>query len=179
MASNAQPTTAELVAFIRAHKWGVVASTGPSGEAQAAVVGIAVTDDLEIVFDTLGSTRKAANLRRDPRVAVVIGWDEAQTVQLEGVADEPAGAELARIQAVYFAAFADGPTPAWRGPGSRTSACGRAGCATSDFRGAEPGNPRADFPPTWEPALRALVERAPLARLPLPREGTCKGSRRC
>ena len=146
MASNAQPTTAELVAFIRAHKWGVVASTGPSGEAQAAVVGVAVTDDLEIVFDTLGSTRKAANLRRDARIAVVIGWDEAQTVQLEGIADEPAGAELARIQAVYFAAFADGPTRlAW--PGITYFRVRPRWLRISDFRGAEPVIHETGFAP--------------------------------
>lgn len=137
MEPKPQPTRAELVAFIRAHKWGVVASTGPAGEAQAAVVGISVTDDLEVVFDTLGSTRKAANLRRDPRIAVVVGWDEAQTVQLEGVADEPAGAELERIRAVYFAAFADGPTRlAW--PGITYFRVRPRWLRYSDFRGAEP-----------------------------------------
>ena len=146
MESGVQPTKAELVAFIRAHKWGVVASTGPSGEAQAAVVGVAVTDDLEVVFDTLGSTRKAANLRRDPRVAIVIGWDEAQTVQLEGVADEPAGAELARIQAVYFAAFADGPGRlAW--PGITYFRVRPRWLRYSDFRGAEPAIHETSFAP--------------------------------
>jgi hypothetical protein len=146
MQPGVQPTTAELVAFIRAHKWGVVASTGPSGEAQAAVVGVAVTDDLEVVFDTLGSTRKAANLRRDPRIAVVIGWDEAQTVQLEGVADEPAGAELARIQAAYFAAFADGPTRlAW--PGITYFRVRPRWLRISDFRGPEPVIHEIDLAP--------------------------------
>jgi general stress protein 26 len=103
-------TRAQLIAFIRKHRLGVEASVAATGTPQAAVVGIAVSDDLELVFDTLASTRKCANLRRDPRVAFVIGWDEEQTVQLEGVADEPAGAELARLQAVYFAAFPDGPS---------------------------------------------------------------------
>jgi hypothetical protein len=130
-------TKAELVTFIRAHKWGVVASTAAAGGAQAAVVGIAVTDDLEVVFDTLSSTRKAANLRRDARVAIVIGWDDAQTVQLEGVADEPAGAELARTQAAYFAAFPDGPTRlAW--PGITYFRVRPTWARYSDFRGAEP-----------------------------------------
>jgi hypothetical protein len=54
-------------------------------------------------------SRKAQNLRRDPRIAFVVGWDEEQTVQLEGVADEPTGAELARIKRTYFDAFPDGP----------------------------------------------------------------------
>jgi len=100
---------AELLAFLRRHRYAVQASTAADGAPQAAVVGIAVTDQLEIVFDTLSTTRKAHNLRQDPRVALVVGWDEEQTAQLEGVADEPTGDELARLKHVYFAAFPDGP----------------------------------------------------------------------
>src|SRR5882762_382246 len=85
----------DLVAFIRRHQWGVVSTlAAPGGGPQSAVVGVAVNDQLELVFDTLASTRKAQNLRRDPRVSVVIGWDDEQTVQYEGMADEPAGPEL-------------------------------------------------------------------------------------
>jgi len=103
-------TREQLVAFIRKHRWGVEASVAEDGHPQAAVVGVAVTDTLELVFDTLDSTRKCANLRHDPRIAFVIGWDEACTVQYQGIADEPKGEELARLQAIYFAAFPDGPT---------------------------------------------------------------------
>jgi hypothetical protein len=130
-------TPAQLVAFIRKHRWGVEASVASTGEPQAAVVGIAASDDLELVFDTLDNTRKCANLRRDPRVAFVIGWDEAQTVQLHGVADEPAGPELARLQAVYFAAFPDGPSRlSW--PGLTYFRVRPTWVRYSDFRGAEP-----------------------------------------
>jgi hypothetical protein len=109
-------TRDELVAFIRRHRWGVEASVAGSGQPQAAVVGVAVSDALELVFDTLGSTRKAANLRRDPRIALVIGWDQERTVQLEGIADEPTGAELAQLKAVYFAHFPDGSSrESWPG----------------------------------------------------------------
>ncbi len=80
-----------------------------AGAPQAAVVGYGVSDDLEIVFDTLGTTRKMVNLRRDARIALVVGWDEAQTVQIEGLADEPKGADLRRLERVYFAAYPDGP----------------------------------------------------------------------
>jgi len=89
------------------------------------------------VFDTLGNTRKCANLRRDPRVAFVIGWDEEQTVQLQGLADEPAGDELARLQALYFAAFPDGPSRlSW--PGITYFRVRPTLLRYSDFRGAEP-----------------------------------------
>lgn len=78
------------------------------GVPQAAVVGYGISDRLEIVFDTLGTTRKMQNLRRNPRIALVIGWDDDQTVQLEGLADEPTGSELDRLKQVYFDAHPDG-----------------------------------------------------------------------
>lgn len=98
----------ELVWFLRRNRLAVQASTAPDGSPQAAVVGFAVSDDLEIVFDTVGTTRKYLNLRADPRIALVIGWDDAVTAQLEGIADFPAGAELARLQECYFRVHPDG-----------------------------------------------------------------------
>jgi pyridoxine/pyridoxamine 5'-phosphate oxidase len=103
-------TRADLVAFLRRHKLAVVATSSATGNPQAAVVGFAVSDALELVFDTLADTRKAVNLRARPDVAVVIGWDEEQTVQLEGVADFPTGAELERLKPIYYAAYPDGPS---------------------------------------------------------------------
>jgi general stress protein 26 len=99
----------ELLAHLRKRRYCVVASIAPDGAAQAAVVGFAVSDDLELVFDTLTTTRKMANLRRDPRIAVVAGVGEDEcTVQIEGVADELTGPDLERLRPVYFAAFPDG-----------------------------------------------------------------------
>jgi hypothetical protein len=111
----ANVTRTELVAFLRRHRFCVEATVAASGAPQAAVVGIAVSNHLEIVFDTIGTTRKAQNLRRDPRIALVIGWDEEQTVQIDGLADEPEGAELDRLKAIYFAAWPDGvERQAWK-----------------------------------------------------------------
>jgi PPOX class probable F420-dependent enzyme len=101
-------TRSEILEFLRAHRLCVLATTSPDGQPQAAVVGYGVSDDLEIVFDTLSSTRKCENLRRDARVALVIGWDDERTVQIEGHADFPMGAELARIRDCYFAAYPEG-----------------------------------------------------------------------
>jgi hypothetical protein len=97
-----------MLQFIRRHRYAVQASATADGAPQAAVVGIAVSDALEVVFDTLGTSRKAENLRHEPRIALVVGWDEEQTLQLEGVADEPSGDELQRLKRVYLAAFPDG-----------------------------------------------------------------------
>jgi general stress protein 26 len=97
-----------MLQFVRRHRYAVQASVATDGAPQAAVVGIAVSDALEVVFDTLGTSRKAKNLRHEPRMALVVGWDEEQTLQLEGVADEPSGDELQRLKRVYLAAFPDG-----------------------------------------------------------------------
>jgi hypothetical protein len=97
-----------LLAFLRKHRLCVQASVAKGGSPQAAVVGYAVSDRLELIFDTLASTRKYANLRRDPRVALVVGWDAEQTLQLEGLVDEPSGDDLVRLKQLYLAAFPDG-----------------------------------------------------------------------
>jgi pyridoxine/pyridoxamine 5'-phosphate oxidase len=128
---------ADLVEFARGPKWAVEASVAADGSPQAAVIGVAVTDRLEIVFDTLGTTRKAQNLRENPRVALVIGWDDAQTLQIQGVAREPAGAELDAAKQVYFARFPDGrEREAW--PGITWFVVRPTWARYSDFRGAEP-----------------------------------------
>jgi len=101
-------TRDELLAFLRRHRFAVEATVAHDGAPQAAVVGFAVSDELEIVFDTLADTRKIANLRLERRIALVIGWDEERTVQIEGLADEPEGRERERLLAVYLAAWPDG-----------------------------------------------------------------------
>ncbi len=109
-------TRAELLSFLRRHRLAVEASVGRDGTPQAAVVGIAVGDELEIVFDTLETTRKCANLRADPRVALVVGWDEEATAQIEGVAHFPTGADLVRARELYFSVYPDGRDRlTWRG----------------------------------------------------------------
>jgi hypothetical protein len=72
----------------------VQTSVSPLSGPQAAVVGIVVSDHFEVFFDTVESSRKAANLRRNPKVALVVGGlsvGDERTVHYEGVADEPSG----------------------------------------------------------------------------------------
>jgi pyridoxine/pyridoxamine 5'-phosphate oxidase len=99
---------AELIAFVRARGLGVVASRGPAGSPQAALVGLAATDQGELVFDCSRASRKYANIDRDPEVAVVVGWDDEVTVQIEGSADVASGGDLERCQAAYFEQYPDG-----------------------------------------------------------------------
>lgn len=101
----------ELIAYLRSQRWAIEASCSASGRPQAAIVGYAATEMLELVFDTLAGSRKAANLRSNPRIALVIGgWQEAspRTLQLEGVVDFPTGPDLERVKRAYLAVFPDG-----------------------------------------------------------------------
>ena len=105
-------TRDDLLQFMRSEKYAVQTSVSAAGSPQAAVVGIAVTDAFEIVFDTVASSRKVPNLRANPSIAFVIGGTrdgDERTVQYEGIADEPGGADLDRLLAVYYARFPDGP----------------------------------------------------------------------
>ena len=108
-----------LLEFLRRHRLAVQASISRAGAPQAAVVGYAVTDRFEIVFETVDFSRKAQNLRRNNRIALVIGGTldgEERTVQYEGIADEPSANELEALRQVYYAAYPDGPSRlSWRG----------------------------------------------------------------
>jgi hypothetical protein len=53
----------DVLAYIRCHRFAVIATAERTGAPYAVVVGVATTDSLEVVFDTLISTRKHANLQ--------------------------------------------------------------------------------------------------------------------
>jgi PPOX class probable F420-dependent enzyme len=86
----------------------VIATRGPDGVPQAALVGITATDRGELVFDTAVKSRKLRNLRAFPRVAVVIGWDDEVTLQCEGDADVLIGQERERCLYAYVQQYPDG-----------------------------------------------------------------------
>lgn len=96
---------------MRRHKLAVVATIGPDGGPQSALVGVGVTHEFEIVFDTLSTTRKHANLQRDSRIAVTFSGPDEQTLQYEGVAlpVSVAGAEDEVYRQVYYEAWPVGP----------------------------------------------------------------------
>jgi PPOX class probable F420-dependent enzyme len=98
----------ELVTFIRERGLAVVATRGPDGAPQAALIGVAATDRAEVVFDTLASSRKYRNIEAAPDVALVIGWEDEVTVQCEGPADIPTGLDRDRCVSAYFDQYPDG-----------------------------------------------------------------------
>lgn len=102
-------TREELLTFLQSKRFVVLASASEGGQPEAAAMGVAVNQEFELVFDTIGTSRKVANLRKNPRIAFVIGWDEGKTAQYEGIAEELSGEDLQKYKPLYFEAFPDGP----------------------------------------------------------------------
>lgn len=127
---------ADLLALLRSEPHWVVATVGPDGHPASAVVGVAVADDLTLIFDTLAPTRKCQNLRADPRVSLTM-WHGERTVQIAGLADEPAGEALTALRDLYLAAFPTGiERLAW--PGITHVRVRPTWVRWSDFSGPEP-----------------------------------------
>ena len=106
----------EVFEFMNRESLAVLATVAEKGQPEAALMGFAVTPELEIIFDTVKSSRKYPNLKNNPRVAWVIGCTTEVTVQYEGIAKELEGADLAKYQRTYFAKFTDGPArQSWLG----------------------------------------------------------------
>ena len=72
------------MSFVRARALAVVATYGPDGAPEAALVDVAAIDAGEIVFDTSSRSRKYRNIQASPRVALVVGWDDEVSVQWKG-----------------------------------------------------------------------------------------------
>lgn len=94
----------ELADFIGACDLAVIGYLSPEGTPQGAVVGFAVTPELEIVFDTVNSSRKYRNLKARAQCSVTM-WTGEITVQYEGIAEETG---LDRYKEAYFKKLPDG-----------------------------------------------------------------------
>jgi Pyridoxamine 5'-phosphate oxidase len=66
-------TELDLYTFITKHKLGVLGTICQGGTPQSALVGIAITLQLEIIFDTVSTSRKYPNLISRPACSLVIG----------------------------------------------------------------------------------------------------------
>ncbi len=95
-------TKKDLLNFVRKHNLAVISTVSKKGFPEAAVIEFAETNNLEIIFDTMNSSRKYKNIKNSNKVAFVIGWDENITVQYEGEAFELEEKELEKYQAIYL-----------------------------------------------------------------------------
>lgn len=94
-------TLKEVLYFIKRHDLAIVA-TSNDNKPQAAVVEYCELDDLTIIIDTLRTSRKYKNLQSNKRVAIVIGWDDDKTVQIDALAIELNGGRLQEAKKAYF-----------------------------------------------------------------------------
>ena len=101
-------TLEEVFDIAKSKRYLVVSTVNEAGAAEAALMGFALTQAKEIVFDTLSTSRKAVNLGRNPAAAVVIGWDDNISLQIEGAARRPVGDDLASAKEAYFSQWPDG-----------------------------------------------------------------------
>ena len=101
-------TLEEVFDIAKRKRFLVVSTVNETGAPEAALMGFAVTQSNEVVFDTLASSRKAVNLARNPAAALVIGWDDNVSLQIEGLARRPIGDDLASAKTAYFREWPDG-----------------------------------------------------------------------
>jgi pyridoxine/pyridoxamine 5'-phosphate oxidase len=101
-------TLEQIFEIAKRKRFLVVSTVDESGAPEAALMGFALTQANEIVFDTLSSSRKAINLARNPATALVIGWDDNVSLQIEGIARRPVGEDLASAKEAYFRDWPDG-----------------------------------------------------------------------
>ncbi len=101
-------TLEEVFDIARRKRFLVVSTVNESGAPEAALMGFALTQANEVVFDTLSTSRKAVNLTRNAAAALVIGWDDGVSLQIEGPARRPVGDDLASAKAAYFREWPDG-----------------------------------------------------------------------
>jgi pyridoxine/pyridoxamine 5'-phosphate oxidase len=94
-----------LYEFLKPHRYGVISTVSKEGMPEAAYIGLAATPELDLIFETLNTSRKFLNLRRNPHAALVIGWDHERTLQYEGVAEEPDEFSLDDLKDTYYAAL--------------------------------------------------------------------------
>jgi len=96
--------SAEQLAYLRDHRWSMLATGKRDGSPQVSMVGYALDDDGAILVSVKRYTAKQRNARRQPKVAVIVHDDRRQLV-VYGVAEtvetDPRRAEMsAKVMAV-------------------------------------------------------------------------------
>jgi len=98
------------------YRLAVISTISPEKKPEAALIGIAISENLEIIFDTVTNSRKYQNIIQNSHVAVVIGWTNERTLQYEGRALLLNGNDAEKYKEVYYETYPDGRQRAamWR-----------------------------------------------------------------
>ncbi|HEX4850257.1 MAG TPA: pyridoxamine 5'-phosphate oxidase family protein [Puia sp.] len=107
-----------LYDFIKRHSLAVLSAVNKENKPESALVGIAVSPKLEIIFDTVKHSRKYPNLVIHPNVSLVIGWNDETTLQFEGKAIELGNSKNdEEFREIYYEVYPDGRNRAANWPG--------------------------------------------------------------
>ncbi|MDE2466304.1 MAG: pyridoxamine 5'-phosphate oxidase family protein [Alphaproteobacteria bacterium] len=99
----------EVYNFLGRRNLGVISTVSEQGTPEAALINYGVTEHLELILETLQTSRKYKNLYRNPNMAMVVGTGkECLTCQYEGVVSWPSDAALPGLLDIYFAARPEG-----------------------------------------------------------------------
>ncbi len=84
-------TDAEICDFLRTHKTIILSSIGPDGVPHPMPMWFVADDDFAVSMATFRGTQKIANLRRDPRVSLLVEagreYSELKGVVIYGTAE--------------------------------------------------------------------------------------------
>jgi pyridoxine/pyridoxamine 5'-phosphate oxidase len=95
-------TKDEIYNFLNARMLAVVSTIKEDGTPESAVVGFGQTKDFCLIFGTDNTSRKYVNIKRAPNVSFVIGWDNGETIQYEGLARELDDNEIDLVKDNYW-----------------------------------------------------------------------------
>ena len=87
----------DQTAYLRAHKWAMLATSKRDGSPQVSMIGYVLDDDGAILISAKRYSAKHRNAVRHPKVALIVHDDAKQLVlygEAEGVEEDPRRAEL-------------------------------------------------------------------------------------
>lgn len=89
-----------ILEFMKEHLICVVSTLNADSTIESAAVAFTELDDLQIAIQTPNTTRKYANLKQNPTISLVIGWnpENMKTIQYQGEAHEATESEKEIIQ---------------------------------------------------------------------------------
>ncbi|HEY3981095.1 MAG TPA: PPOX class F420-dependent oxidoreductase [Streptosporangiaceae bacterium] len=109
-------TDQEIEEFVRERRTAILATVGPGGQPHLAAMWFALVDGT-IVFETKGKSQKVVNVRRDPRVTVLlesgVTYQELRGVSFDGTAEIIENADASRD---YLRAVARSVIERYTGP---------------------------------------------------------------
>ena len=86
---------------IEKHSFGMIGVSPKKDSLEQEIVRISHKGNLELIFDTVKKNNKYKNLKKNPEIALAIGWSDI-TIEYEGLAYELEGSEKDEYQKIHL-----------------------------------------------------------------------------